>query len=260
MTIAVNTFIDTCELLLKDSANDRWTAAQLITYLNAGKDDICTRTGVIGMRPANVTTTNVVLVAGPKQTVPTGCIHLLDITRNMGRKWVTGTKYYEDEIVINSADGARYIVDSTHTSAAVITTDISAGRLVASPLGTEKAIERMENANLQQLLGNFYGGEPDSDLSLVDYWSPHIQDRDTFYIYPPQPNTVHLQYVEMVYSALAADMTAGGNLTLADHYQNALRSYVLFMAFLMDDDQEESAAKAERYFQLYSSDPVLGLR
>lgn len=79
MTVAVNTLIDNVEVILKDAANIRWDAVDLIIWLNQGQKEI-----VIHKPDASVITESVVLTAGSKQALPTGGVMLIDVTRNMG--------------------------------------------------------------------------------------------------------------------------------------------------------------------------------
>lgn len=79
MAVAVNDIIDKVEILLQDTTNVRWTAAELLAYLNDGVTEI------VREKPeASVTTAAVQLSQGSKQSLPTGGILLIDVTRNMG--------------------------------------------------------------------------------------------------------------------------------------------------------------------------------
>jgi len=83
MAIAVDDIITKVSILLNDTAYTRWSAAELIYWLNAGEVQIIREDP-----PANTTHGAVLLVAGTKQTIPAGSIVLIDIYRNMG---TTGT-------------------------------------------------------------------------------------------------------------------------------------------------------------------------
>lgn len=65
--------------ILSDAGNDRWTAANLLTYLNQ------VRRRIIEMRPAEFAELRAVqLVAGVRQSTPDDCAQFLGVTRNMG--------------------------------------------------------------------------------------------------------------------------------------------------------------------------------
>lgn len=91
--------IDQVEILLQDTANTRWTAAELLTYLNDAQRDIAIRTVALGISPAYTKTVPVRLKSGVLQTVPEDAIRLIDVKRNLGREWVTGTVYYVGDAV-----------------------------------------------------------------------------------------------------------------------------------------------------------------
>lgn len=64
---------------LMDVANVRWSAAELVRYLNDGQKEI-----LIYRPDATGTTLTVNLTAGAKQSLPAGAFKLLDVVRNSG--------------------------------------------------------------------------------------------------------------------------------------------------------------------------------
>ena len=79
MAVAVNDIIDKVEILLQDTTNIRWSAAELLAYANDAINEI------VREKPeANVTTASVAWTQGTKQTLPTGGLVLIDVVRNMG--------------------------------------------------------------------------------------------------------------------------------------------------------------------------------
>lgn len=84
MSTAVNDIIDRAELILQDITNVRWTATELINWLNDGHREV-----VLIKPEANTTNESVQLTSGTKQTLPSGGICLLDIIRNMGSNGTT---------------------------------------------------------------------------------------------------------------------------------------------------------------------------
>jgi len=84
MAVAVNDIIDKVEILLQDTTNIRWSAAELLAYANDAINEI------IREKPeANVTTASVAWTSGTKQTLPTGGLILIDVVRNMGTDGTT---------------------------------------------------------------------------------------------------------------------------------------------------------------------------
>jgi len=79
MAVAVNDLIDKAEIILQDTGNTRWTAAELINWGSAGQVAI-----VREVPTAKTSHTAVQLAAGSKQSVPSGAIELIDVFRNMG--------------------------------------------------------------------------------------------------------------------------------------------------------------------------------
>jgi hypothetical protein len=82
--IPVQTIDTRARLMLVDSASIRWTGAELLEWVNEGAlelskvhHDACTKTE------------NVQLVAGAKQTNPTGCIDIIDVRQNVGGAAIT---------------------------------------------------------------------------------------------------------------------------------------------------------------------------
>jgi len=71
--------IDDAELLLQDTANERWTEAEHLAAVNNGMKEICL------IKPdAYIATGTVTLAAGVVQDVPAGGLGIQDISCNMG--------------------------------------------------------------------------------------------------------------------------------------------------------------------------------
>jgi hypothetical protein len=82
-TVTAKAIIDKATVQLIDLTNVRWTRSELLAWLNDGLRQI------VSIQPnATSTTASVKLVAGTRQTIPTGGWLLLQIYRNMG---TTGT-------------------------------------------------------------------------------------------------------------------------------------------------------------------------
>jgi hypothetical protein len=77
-TILASAIVAQATTILQDAGAVRWTAAELLDWLNAGVREIATITD------AAVIVGNLTLVAGTKQTLPAGGLFLREIYRNMG--------------------------------------------------------------------------------------------------------------------------------------------------------------------------------
>ena len=64
--------------ILQDNTSVRWPEAELIRFINDAQREI------VNYRPeSSATTSNVQLVAGTKQSLPSGGLRLIKVTRNM---------------------------------------------------------------------------------------------------------------------------------------------------------------------------------
>lgn len=78
-TLTAGSIVDKAELVLQDTSNVHWTEAELLGWLNDAQRQI------VMLRPdASSTVAVITLVAGSKQSLPSGALRLLEITRNMG--------------------------------------------------------------------------------------------------------------------------------------------------------------------------------
>ena len=265
-TVLVDDVVDEVSVLLSDTAHDRWTTAQLVTYLNSAQQDLATRTVATRVYPAYVVTEPVKLTSGAKQTLVNStyrALMVMDITRNMGRLWVTGTEYEVDDAVYSvDTAGARYVCLVSHTAGAT-DPDSDSTNWVASPLIKEGLnIEQWNKDNLDEYHGGWINAEPE-DEARVRFWIPIENDKKGFYVYPQQPNSTALQYVEITYAALPAATGAYGSaakITLADEYKEAIMDYMLYKAFSRHNDHPESPlSKAGAYFQVYLNNSVFSL-
>lgn len=78
-TVLASAVIEKASLALMDVSNVRWTAAELLKWLNLGQRQI-----VQVVPTANNVMAAVPVVAGSRQSLPATAWTLLDITRNMG--------------------------------------------------------------------------------------------------------------------------------------------------------------------------------
>lgn len=71
-----------------------------------------------------------------------------------------------------------------------------------------------------------------------------------FYVYPPNSGS----YVEIVYSALPAEVTAVGNaITISDIFANAIVDYILYRAYSKDTDHPGNAQRAVAHYQAFTT-------
>ena len=74
------------EATLQDTANVRWTEAELLNYINDAQREIT------NIKPdATATHSNVQLVTGTKQSIPTDGLRLISVVRNMSGYWADAT-------------------------------------------------------------------------------------------------------------------------------------------------------------------------
>jgi len=278
MTIDIDTFVDEIEDITNDSANDRTSAATIITYINLAQTDIVIRTRNLGVRPAYTRTLPIQLQAGPTQDITTckyagvvisDCIELLQIHRNIGRSWVTGTAYTVGEVVYaDPADGiafsTRYECMTAHT-AGTFSTDLTAVYWRTSTDKSGPVVEQIHPANLDAVVANpnYTDGDTDSE---IQYWMPDPMNMDKFNVYPPQPRaestTTALQFVEATYAANPAASSSGGNLTIKDIYKQAIIDYVCYKIYDADDDVLEAGVthRSQHCYKRYLDNEVFKLR
>lgn len=83
-TITVASILTKVTTILQDASNVRWSADELILWLNDAQREL-----VLYKPNAYVTTAAVVCVAGTKQSLPSTAVSLIDIVRNMGTNGTT---------------------------------------------------------------------------------------------------------------------------------------------------------------------------
>lgn len=78
-TILASTVISKAQIILQDVAGVRWSAPELLGWLNSGQREI-----LIYKPNAHIIARNVQLSPGTRQKLPDDAIQLIDIPRNMG--------------------------------------------------------------------------------------------------------------------------------------------------------------------------------
>ena len=267
---AVNDIINTAQILLADypdgaGANDgdRWSFAELLSYLNSACRDIVLQTINNGMQPAYSKTLPVKLTKGAKQdlsSLVSDSIKIYDVTRNLGRLWVDTTKYIIDDAVYSPLDSNRYISLTTHTAAGTDPSADSTNWVASELIYQDFPIEKYQKDVLDLYLPSWISADPD-DTAVVQYWIQSDNQRQLFYVYPQQPNNTGLQYVEITYAASPAPVVAGGSLVLGDIYQEAIVAYIMYKAFSKDDEvsDTEGLPRSAMHYQEYTNNPALFL-
>lgn len=261
MATAVNTLVSEVQTLLVDTDEDRWDSADLIVYLNLAQNNIAMRTVALRLHPAKVTTEAVKLAAGSTQNLrslstTTSGLAILDITKNLGREWITGTTYGVDDMVYES--GTRYVCTTRHTAGTFATDRDTNSYWTANPVEIKEGtlVEQINKDNFAWDTPNWISREANDD-STVDYWMVMENDKKGFYVYPQQPATGR-EYVEMTYACLPPAVAAGDNIGLDDEYKEAIMDFILYKAFSKDDEisDSEGSPRAITYYQAYINNPV----
>lgn len=83
-TLLVSQLLTNVSILLQDTTNVRWSQAELLGWMNDGQREIA-------LYKPNAFTKNIAfqLAAGTRQTVPTDCVSLIDVVRNLGANGTT---------------------------------------------------------------------------------------------------------------------------------------------------------------------------
>jgi hypothetical protein len=104
----------------------------------------------------------------------------------------------------------------------------------------------------------------DADNSVENYVYDAQNDPKTFYVYPPQPSA-DMGYIELVYSAIPADVTDDkqadpptATISIADEYEPAIKNYMLYRTYAKDGDTPTGSAKAGAYWDLFLQ--ILGVK
>lgn len=84
-TVTVQSIVDKAEILLQDTTNVRWSASELLDWLNDGQREV-----VLHKPEASAKNIAVALTANStKQTIPSDGVSFIRLTRNMGANGLT---------------------------------------------------------------------------------------------------------------------------------------------------------------------------
>lgn len=168
-TVTAQTIADRAELLLQDESNVRWTASELLRWINDGQREI-----FVHRRDASSRVLAVALVAGTKQTLPSDGVLLLDVKRNAGAAGTT----FGAPVRRTSMDLMDAVSPSWHTATASATiknfmydTRTPTVYYVYPPAATPTYVELEYAANPAALsaLSDVIGVADDYANALLDY-------------------------------------------------------------------------------------------
>jgi len=86
--------------------------------------------------------------------------------------------------------------------------------------------------------------------NIVKHYVYDEQNPRNFYVYPGVSGDA---YLEVVYSANPAAVTASDNLSVPDIYANAIMNYVLYMAYMKDAEYAGNQQRAGSHYQLFTA-------
>lgn len=213
-TILASTIATRASALLNDEGNDRWSAAELLTYLIDGEKEIC----LIKPDAYIVNVSYQLALNATKQNIPDGTnsyidpddstieagIQLLDIVRNMG------------------SDG--------ETPGNVITL-----------------------VDMEQFDMAYPGWHTATAAATVVHYMFREKDPKRFYVYPKQPATA-MGWIEIVMAAIPGTIASSATaINLDDIYQNPLIDFVMYKAFMKDAEYAANADLASRYYNSFKT-------
>jgi len=256
-----STLIDDCRVILGDPVGDRWTNAELLTYVNAGLRDIVTRTVAARTTPAYAGTVAMKLGPGTAQnlkTVRQDALTILTIDCNLGTDWIAETVYIQNACVYYN--NTRYraleaVADSVPPNTNPAWEEISIH--ASGPPLTEITQE-----NLTTLLPNWQTAESAAD-GVVQYWgqsSTGSRVGTAFWVYPKQSASAESaenarQYLRISYVATPPPIETHEDLPIRTVYIDPLRDYVLSRAFAKSGNADITA-RAVLYMQAYQQSSI----
>ena len=84
--------------------------------------------------------------------------------------------------------------------------------------------------------------------TLVKHYMYEESDPRTFYVYPGVSGNA---YIEIVYSANPATVTASDDISLPDIYATAIMNYVIYMAYMKEAEFAANQQRASGHYQLF---------
>lgn len=128
--------------------------------------------------------------------------------------------------------------------------------VVRNTSGAKRAVRPVKKALLDAQNPEWYSSAGSDEVVHYMY---DERDPKTFYVYPPATSS---SSVEITYAGLPtlltepgsgtfADVT--GNITVSDHFANALGDYVMYRAFSKDADFANDASRAAAYYTAFAN-------
>lgn len=87
MALTAQNIMDRASMIIQDLTNVRWPASELLGWFNDGRRELA-----IARPDVYSVASTLTLVAGAKQTLPSGSLRLLDVPRNVGGPAITVTQ------------------------------------------------------------------------------------------------------------------------------------------------------------------------
>jgi hypothetical protein len=273
MSITAQTIINVARIMLNDTDSDnyRWTDATLLSLLNAAQRDIATRSHALGIRPAYTVTETLELGAGCEQNLADLSttytpLAVLNIDKNVGVTWVDEETWAVDDICVDPNDQNAYKCIVAHTGAGTATSPLSdSTNWVLTQEAHGSNVEHIHEANLDMLITDWHSAnenDTDTDGKEIEYWSEDQRDKLRFHVYPQQPDTDYKMNVRCTYSAMPSSAgSVSTNIALNDFYQDAIREYLIAMAFAIDDEVDQNGnTNSGKWMQMYLNNGIFALR
>ena len=203
----VSDIISRARILLNDQDGTRWLDNELVSWINDAQKLIAL------VRPdSSVSNSTVTLVAGTKQSIPSGGFRLLDVIRNIGNDGVTGGRSIRvvDREVLDSQDPMWH----TTTAAGTIKHFIYDNRnpltyYVYPPAIAGTKIEVMYSVSPTEIVYNAgnVAGTMNTDLTVADIYLESVLNYAMYRAYSKdaefsQNPQLAAGYLQTVYSML----------------------------------------------------------
>ena len=199
------------------------SSSEQLEYLSDGQREIAM------IRPsATATHSNVQLVAGTEQSIPTDGLRLISINRNMSAPTTTTTE----------VDGET-----------ITTTTPGTGLETVSKVNLDVINSEEPSWHDPAVTGRAAHG------TIVKHYIFDDRDPRKFYVYPGVSGTA---YVEVVYSKNPTNLTSTSDtIQVDDMFVNALINFVLYRSYLKEGEFAANFQRAGSHYQLFTQ--ALGL-
>tara|TARA_B100000035_G_C21025508_1_gene566042 strand:- start:1914 stop:2630 length:717 start_codon:yes stop_codon:yes gene_type:complete len=206
--------------ILQNTGSVRWSSSEQLEYLSDGQREIA------NFRPdATATHSNVQLVAGTEQSIPTDGLRLISINRNMSAPTTTEV---DGETITTPGTGLRAV---SKVNLDVINSEEPSWH---DPAVTGKAAHG----------------------TIVKHYIFDNRDPRKFYVYPGVSGTA---YVEVVYSKNPTNLTSTSDtIQVDDIYVNALINFVLYRSFLKESEFAANFERAGAHYQIFTQNLGIG--